>query len=71
MAKPVLNAPQFQDRSRRFCLRRGAAMAERSCLPALWRYGAHRRAQRQDDPSWPLQVLRLQEAFHGADRHAV
>ncbi len=54
MAKACSNRPAIPDRSCRLRLRRSAALAERSGLPALSaRPGPHRPPERQDDPSGP------------------
>jgi signal transduction histidine kinase len=61
--------PSVPNRSRCIRLRRSALVAQRSCLPALWRDGSHRTLERQDHAAWPVQVLRLQKAVYGSHRY--
>ena len=71
MAKPVLNAPQFLNEPAAFAYVEARLWPNGPVCPHCGETSPHWPFEWQDDPSWPAQVLRLQEALHGPHGHAV
>ena len=69
MAKPILNEPQFQTEAGAFAYVEARLWPNGPVCPHCGGDGSRWRAERQDYPPRPLQVLRLPEALHRANGH--